>query len=100
LSNLPKLIADDLQSPHPQEFGAFGIHRQMTLAQLEELIRLRPELLNHAVLVQTWISKLRPGADADWRHDPASARAYLDRLQAFVTRLSPVHNALKAHVLT
>ena len=30
-----------------------------------------------------------------WR----STGAYLDRLQAFVNRLSPVHNALKAHVL-
>jgi hypothetical protein len=99
LANLPKLIAEDLQSPHPQDFGAFPIHRQLTLAQLEELLRLRPELLNHMALVQTWINKLHPGADADWRHDPALARAYLDRLQAFVSRLEPVHNSLKAHVL-
>lgn len=99
LPNLPKLIADDFQSPHPQEFGSFPIHRQLTLAQLEELIRLRPELLNHAVLVQTYISKLHPGADSDWRHDPAMTRDYLDRLQTFVNRLAPVHNSLKAHVL-
>jgi hypothetical protein len=99
LPNLPKLIADDLQSPHPQDFGAFPIHRQMTLVQLEELLRLRPELLNHGFLVQTWIGKLQPGADADWRHEPALTRAYLDRLQTFVARLAPVHNSLKAHVL-
>jgi hypothetical protein len=99
LPNLPKLIADDFQSPHPQEFGSFPIHRQLTLTQLEELIRLRPELLNHAVLVQTYINKLHPGADSDWRHDPAMTRDYLDRLQAFVNRLAPVHNSLKAHVL-
>jgi hypothetical protein len=97
--NLPRLIAQDLQAPHPQEFGAFPIHRQLTLAQLEEQLRLRPELLNHIAFVQTWISKLQPGADADWRHDPAETRAYLDRLEAFVTRLAPAHNALKAHVL-
>jgi hypothetical protein len=99
LPNLPTLIADDLQSPHPQEFGAFPIHRQLTLAQLEELLRLRAELLNQTILVQTWISKLHPGADADWRHDPGLTRAYLDRLQGFVSRLASVHNALKAHVL-
>src|SRR5439155_12798969 len=47
----------------------------------------------------TWIVKLHPGADEDWRHDPALTRAYLDRLQAFVSRLASAHNALKAHVL-
>jgi hypothetical protein len=99
LSNLPKLIADDLQSPHPQEFGAFPIHRQLTLSQLEELVRLRRDLLNHTVLVQTWIGKLHPGPDSDWRRDPALHRDYLDRLQSFVDRLAPVHNSLKAHVL-
>ncbi|HEV2945745.1 MAG TPA: hypothetical protein VGX70_00120, partial [Gemmataceae bacterium] len=98
-SNLPKLIAEDLQSPHPQDFGAFPIHRQLTLSQLEELVRLRPELLNHTVLVQTWIGKLHPGADSDWRRDPAAHRSYLDQLQSFVGRLAPVHNSLKAHVL-
>src|SRR5438105_771816 len=92
LANLPQLIAGDLGAPHPQEFGAFPIHRQLTLAQLEELLRLRPDLVNRTAFVQTWISKLHPGADSDWRHDPALARAYLDRLQSFVSRLSPAHN--------
>src|SRR5437588_900836 len=99
LPNLPRLIALDLQAPHPQDFGAFPIHRQLTLAQLQELLRLRPELLNQMAFVQTWIGKLHPGADEDWRHDPASTRAYLDRIQSFVSRLAPVHNSLKAHVL-
>jgi hypothetical protein len=99
LTNLPQLIAEDLGAPHPQEFGAFAIHRQLTLAQLEELLRLRPDLLNQTAFVQTWISKLHPGADSDWRHDPALARAYLERLQGVVSRLASAHNALKAHVL-
>jgi hypothetical protein len=99
LANLPKLIAEDFQAPHPPEFGAFPVHRQLTLVQLEELVRLRTDLLNHLALVQTWISKLHPGADADWRHDRGLTRAYLDQLQSFVSRLEPVHNSLKAHVL-
>ena len=99
LANLPKLIASDLQAQHPQPFGTFTIHRQLTLAQLGELLHLRPELLNQVAFMNTWISKLHPGADADWRHDVAQSRAYFDRLQAFVSRLAPVHNALKAHVL-
>jgi len=99
LANLPQLIASDLQAQHPQPFGTFTIHRQLTLAQLGELLRLRPELLNQVAFLNTWISKLHPGADADWRHDVAQSRAYFDRLQAFVSRLAPVNNALKAHVL-
>jgi hypothetical protein len=99
LPNLPQLIVDDLRTPNAQEFGALPIHRQLTRTQLEELLRLRPELLNQTAFVQIWISKLQPGADADWRHDRALARAYFDRLQEFVSRLAPAHNALKAHVL-
>jgi len=44
-----------------------------------ELLKLRPDLLNQASFVNVWLTKLRPGADADWRHDPAQMRAYLDR---------------------
>jgi transcription termination factor NusB len=99
LANLPKLVADDLQADHPQPFGSFAIHRQMTLAQLDELLKLRPSLLNESAFVHAWMSKLHPGADEDWRHDPAKTRAYLDRLLGFVRRLAPAHNALKAHVL-
>src|SRR6478672_11820468 len=97
--NLPRLVAEDLRAPHPQEFGAYPIHHQMTLAQLDELLKLRPDLLNQQAHVRAWVAKLQPGADEDWRHDAALTRAYLDRLLAFVRRLAPAHNALKAHVL-
>src|SRR5438874_2206999 len=85
------LLAEDLRAPHPQDFGAYPIHRQMTLAQLDELLKLRPDLLNQAALVQAWVAKLQPGADEDWRHDPGLTRAYLDRLLGFVRRLAPAH---------
>jgi hypothetical protein len=97
--DLPRLVAEDLRAPHAAEFGAYPVHRQMTLAQLEELLRQRPDLLNHTALVQAYVGKLHPGADEDWRHDPGLTRAYLDRLLGFARRLAPAHNALKAHVL-
>jgi hypothetical protein len=97
--NLPRLVADDLASANAADFGAYPIHGQMTQTQLEELVRLRPGLLNHAAYVQIMIRKLAPNADEDWRHDPKLTRAYLDRLLTFVRRLEPVHNALKAHAL-
>jgi len=99
IANLPQLVVEDLRSPHAQEFGAFAIHRQMTLVQLDELLKLKPDLLNQTAFVHTHITKLRPGDDEDWRRDHAALRAYLDRLLAFSRRLAPVHNPLKAHVL-
>src|SRR5207245_7342954 len=97
--NLPKLVSDDLNTPNSPGFGAYPVHGQMTLDQLAELVKLRPNLLNETAYVQATLAKLQPGADEDWRHDPTLTRAYLDRLLAFVRRLSPAHNALKAHVL-
>ncbi len=99
LPNLPKLVADDLDSPHAGEFGGIAIHKQMTLAQLEELVKLKPGVLNHAAFVTTYASKLNPGADDDWKRDRKLALAYLERLQTFADRLSAVHNPFKAHVL-
>jgi hypothetical protein len=99
IAGLINLVAADLAAPHSPGFGAFAIHRQLTLAQMEELLKPRPELLNHVAFVQAWLTKLWPGYDEDWRRNPALTRAYLDRLLTFVRRLAPAHNALKAHVL-
>jgi hypothetical protein len=99
IAGLAKLVADDLAADHSPGFGAFAVHQQMTLGQLDDLLQLRGDLLNHVALVNAWLIKLQPGADEDWRYDPAQTRAYLDRLLAFVRRLAPAHNALKAHVL-
>ena len=82
-----------------QPFGSLPIQHQLTLDQLAELLELRPNLLNQVSFVNIWLTKLRPDADADWRHDPAEMRAYLDRLLAFVRRLNASHNSLKAHVI-
>ena len=99
LPNLPQLIVEDLKAEHPQPFGAYTIHRQLTLAQLEELLGLKPDLLNQTAFVQTWLTKLQPGADEDWKHNRPQTLAYLERLQSFVSKLAPVENPIKAHVL-
>jgi hypothetical protein len=100
IPDLPKLVVADLNVVnHPQTFGAYTIHRQMTLAQLDELLKLQPNLLNQSAFVTTYLTKLQPGADEDWKRDRKLALAYLERLQKFVDRLDPVHNPLKAHVL-
>ena len=97
--NLVKLIVDDLNHPNSGGFGSFNIHRLLLLSQLEELLKLKPELLNQQPFVTAYLTKLQPGADENWRRDPAPLTAYLDRLETFAKRLQPAHNSLKAYVL-
>ncbi|MCY3021345.1 MAG: hypothetical protein NTW87_20210 [Planctomycetota bacterium] len=99
LPNLPKLVVDDLKFQHSAGFGSLPIHRQMLLAQLDECLRLMPELLNQTNFVHISLLKLQPTPDVDIEHDAKERQAYLERLWTFVQRLAPAHNSLKAHVL-
>src|SRR5262249_20301765 len=44
VANLARLVNDDLRSPRAAPFGSYPIHHQMTLAQLDELVKLQPAL--------------------------------------------------------
>ena len=99
LPNLPQLVVADLNHEHSGGFGSLEIHRLLLLAQLEECLKLKPDLLNQAHFVNAYLAKLRPSPDVDWRDDEAEREAYLDRMWAFSSKLAPVHNSLKAHVL-
>ena len=96
---LPKLVVEDLNHQNSGGFGSHPIHRQLLIAELDECLRTKPDLLNQLNFVQTYLTKLAPQADVDWRRDVKERDAYLNRLWSFVTRLAPVHNSLKAHVL-
>ena len=96
---LVKQIADDLNEQNAPPFGSYAIHRLLLTSQLEDLLKLKPDLLNQGNFVTAYLAKLQPGPDEDWRGEVASREAYLDRLWAFAQRLAPVHNSLKAHVL-
>jgi len=96
---LVQLVLDDINYKDSGGFGTYGIHRQLLQSQLDELLKLKPELLNQQPFVVAYLMKLQPGADLDWRHDKKELAAYLDRLMAFADRLDPVHNSLKAHIL-
>ena len=96
---LAQLVVDDLNQPGSGGFGSLAIHAQLMLEQLDECLRLKPDLLNQAQFVNIYLSKLRPSDDVDVRRDPTARQAYLDRLWSFVERLAPAHNALKVHIL-
>ena len=98
-AGLAAQIVEDLNYKNSPGFGAFPIHRQLLLSQLDECLKLKPDLLNQANFVQTYLTKLQPAADDDWRHEPKILEAYLDRLWAFAQKLQPAHNSLKAHIV-
>lgn len=98
-SNLPKLVVDDLNHKYSRGFGSLGVHRHLLPAQLNECLKLKPDLLNQGNFVNTYLTKLQPNPDVDWKNDPAVYEAHLDRVWSFVKRLAPVHNSLKASVL-
>ncbi len=87
--SLAKIVADDLNAKDSGGFGSLTIHSQLTLAHLEELSRLKPELLQQSKFVEAWVAR---------RHS-RNTKAYLDQLLSFTRRLSPTFNSLKAHVL-
>ncbi|MFN0053965.1 MAG: hypothetical protein ACKV0T_17440, partial [Planctomycetales bacterium] len=95
---LPQIVMDDLRHIGSGGFGSLGIHQQLLLSQMEELRKLHPDLLNQPPFVVAWLRRLQPGADENWRYEPKTLEAYLERLATFASRLAPAHNSLKAHV--
>ncbi|MDF1825154.1 MAG: hypothetical protein P1U68_10960 [Verrucomicrobiales bacterium] len=93
------LIAADLRTRESRGFGEFPIHLQLTLAQLDELEGLRPELAASPAFVDAKLLRLRPNGDIDLEHSAEERQAYLDRLWSYVSQLAPAFNSLKVSVL-
>jgi hypothetical protein len=99
VANLPALVVRELATRNSQGFGSLPIHRELRREQLEECIRLRPQLLRDANFVQAYLVRLEPSADTAWQKDPTARAQQLARLWQFAQRLTPAFNSLKAHVL-
>lgn len=97
--NLMDAIIAELQYPDSRGFGTFPIHRQLLLQQLQQLATRRPTVLESGAFVESWLLRLRPGADVDVESDTAARGAWLEAAWQFVKGLSPSFNSLKAHVL-
>ncbi|MGQ0553683.1 MAG: hypothetical protein ACT4PU_10745 [Planctomycetota bacterium] len=96
---LAALVVQELRSRNEFHFGRLQLHFRLLLDQLQECARLEPRLLADDAFVEVWVGRLRPGSDRDWKQDEAELDRYLRELEAFVRRLPPVHNSLKAQVL-
>ncbi len=96
---LPELIAAELAEPVAKPFGGLPIHRLLLLDQLDELLKLKPDLLNHTEFVTIYLAKLQPNDDVNLQYEPELREEYLTRVWDFVQKLAAAHNSLKAHVL-
>lgn len=96
---LVDLILADLKTKESGGFGEFNIHRTLFPDQLKALAEAMPELMGNTNFIHTWLTKLRPDADSNWKRDDVVRMAYLQRLWDFVKDLDPAFNSLKANVL-
>ncbi len=99
IPNLPELVTADLKHKHSGGFGAHSIHGDLLKDQLDECLRLMPDLRDNSRFIQVYLTKLAPSGDVDLTSNFEERRAHLDRIWAFVKDLAPAHNSLKAHVL-
>ena len=97
--NLARLVVADLKYKHSGGFGSHSIHAALLLSQMDEALRLMPELINNTTFIRVYLKKLQPGHDVNWRYDIHEKKAYLERLLSWTRRLPPAENSLKAHVL-
>jgi len=97
--DLARLVVADLKYKHSGGFGSHPIHAELLLSQMDEALRLMPELINNTTFIRAYLKKLQPGHDVNWRYDILEKKAYLERLLSWTRRLRPAENSLKAHVL-
>ena len=97
--NLPQLIIKDLRNKHSRGFGSHNIHRQLTKAQMDELLQLDAGLINNSNFINAYLIKLAPSADTDTRFDLAERGKHLNRIRQFTERLAAAHNSLKANAI-
>ena len=97
--NIVDLILAELSERQSRGFGSLGIHRGLSLVQLDDCAKRRDSLLREQRFVDEYLMRLVPNADTDIEADREEKRGYLARLRTFVDRLAPSFNSLKAHVL-
>jgi hypothetical protein len=99
IDNLPALVIRDLGHAGSRGWASLQVHGLLRLEQLEECLRLRPQLLQDSKFVDHFLVRLQPGEPGDWTKDPAARSAQFARLWQFAQRLLPSFNSLKAHIL-
>lgn len=98
LPNVVKRIAEELSLKDSKGFGWAAVHQRLSLAQLDELLKLRSQLLEQDNFVRAYAARLAP-AEGNSLTDRDEMRAYLTRLATFARKLPASQNSFKALVL-
>lgn len=98
LPGVVKRIAEELGLKDSKGFGGSRLHSQLTLAQHDELLRLRRDLIENEKFIRSYTGRLAPPEGTDLS-DPRFLREYLERLASWVRRLPPSQNSFKALVI-
>ncbi len=95
---LIEIIERELNMPDSRGFGWAGIHNQLTTAQLLDLQKRIPKLIESNAFVQARLRRIRPNDDSSLE-DRRVLRDHLTSLETFVTGLPESQNSLIAAVL-
>ena len=99
LQNLPAFVAKDLKAKFSRGFGSHGIHRNMTKAQLDELLQLEPKLIDNTNFINAYSpSSLLPDGRGLRLRPRGKGKAPQPHLP-LSKRLAPAHNSLKANAI-
>ncbi|MCH2205497.1 MAG: hypothetical protein MK132_06475 [Lentisphaerales bacterium] len=97
--DLVKHIIADLNATNKKTFGYINIHKQLTVEQMGECLKLKPSLKSNRTFVNEYIKRLTPAAHTNWQQQAFLKEAYLNSLWNFVSSLGSSFNSLKAHSL-
>ena len=99
IDNLANFVVQDLSQSNSSGFGSLEIHRKMTLKQLDQCIKINPDLKNESAFIYSYLKRLQPENHIKIENHNSHRENYLKRLWQFVENLNNTHNSLKAHVL-
>jgi hypothetical protein len=96
---LTALILADLKERKGASFGSLQIHSRLTLAQLDELAKQRPDLWHSERFVESYLSRLLPSDEVDMMKELDERDAYYGRLWSVAKNLIQAFNSRKANIL-
>ena len=96
--NLVNLLIRELKDKKSSGFGAFPIHRMLTIKQMDQLNTKVKGLTSNKTFVSSYIKRIMPKSVITEK-DPAVRLKKLKRVWKFVKTLPQVQNSLKLHVL-
>ncbi len=97
-ARLVKRIAEELALKDSPGFGWAPVHNLLTRDQLNELLILKPNLLQQEPFIRAYVARLAP-ADGTNMDDPKQERSYIEELVKFARTLPPSQNSFKAMVI-